>query len=216
MLITERAGSEILTSVGISREQARLLLHTGVAGPGERVGRSTLYDGSRVQEVAARPPVDEHRLMRMCPVGVYVARLARDRSLDSSATWDEQARAVAPQPPLPLMTAAVVGVRHRLTGGRLPWVATVSGFVVFGGEATGWRRAGDGSSVVDLERPGPWYRDVAERWFAFGRGRHWCLWDPWRVSTRGHDLAGSVARSLDVRPCTPDPRASGPTAGLQQ
>ena len=105
MLITERAGSEILTSVGISREQARLLLHTGVAGPGERVGRSTLYDGSRVQEVAARPPVDEHRLMRMCPVGVYVARLARDRSLVSSATWDEKARAVAPQPPLPLMTA---------------------------------------------------------------------------------------------------------------
>ena len=79
------------------------------------------------------------------------------------------------------MTAAVIGVRHRLADGWLPWVATVSGFVVFGGEATGWRRAGDGSSVVDLERPGPWYGDVAGRWFAFGRGRHWCLWDPWRL-----------------------------------
>ena len=181
MLISERASSQILTSVGISREQARLLLHTGVAGPGERVGSSTVYDESQVREVAARPPVDEHRLMRACPVGVYVARLARDRSLDTAASWDERARAVAPQPPLPPMTAAVVGVRHRLAGGRLPWVATVSGFVVFGGEATGWRPAWDGSSVVDLDPPGPWYQVVAERWFAFGRGRHWCLWDPWRL-----------------------------------
>ena len=181
VLISERAGAEILTSVGISREQARLLLRTGVAGPGERVGRSTGYDESQVRATAARPPVDEHHLMRVCPVGIYVARLARDRSLDTSAAWDEQARAVAPQPPLPPMTAAVIGVRHRLADGRLPWVATVSGFVVFGGEATGWRREGDGSSVVDLERPGPWYGDVAGRWFAFGRGRHWCLWDPWRL-----------------------------------
>ncbi len=145
------------------------------------MGRSTVYDESRVQEVAARPLVDEQRLREACPLGVFVARLARGRSLDTSAEWDEQARAVAAQPPLPPMTAAVIGVRHRLADGRLPWVATVSGFVVFGGEATGWRRAGDGSNVVDLERPGPWYRDVAERWFAFGRGRHWCLWDPWRL-----------------------------------
>jgi hypothetical protein len=178
--ISERGAAEILTSVGISREQARLLLHTGVAGPGERVGRTTLYDETRVREVASRPPVDEHHLRRVCPVGVYVARLARDRSLDTSAAWEDQARAVAPQTPLPPMTGAVIGVRHRLAGGRLPWVATVSGFVVFGGEATGWRRDEDGSSVVDLEPPGPWYQHVAERWFAFGRGRHWCLWDPWR------------------------------------
>ena len=181
MLITERGAAEILTSVGISREQARLLLHTGVAGRGESVGRSTLYGESRVQAVAARPPVDEHHLMRMCPVGIYVARLGRDRSVDTSATWEEQARAVGAQPALPPMTAAVLGVRHRLADGRLPWVATVSGFVVFGGEATGWRRAEDGSNIVDLERPGPWYRDVAERWFAFGRGRHWCFWDPGRL-----------------------------------
>ena len=95
MLISERAGAEILSSVGISREQARLLLLTGVAGAGQRVGRSTGYDEHRVREVAARPV-------------------------------------------LPTMTAAVIGVRHRLAEGRLPWVATVSGLVVFGGEATGW------------------------------------------------------------------------------
>jgi hypothetical protein len=207
VLISERASAEILTSVGISREQARLLLHTGVAGAGERTGTSTLYDESRVREVAARPTVDEHRLAQVCPVGLYVARLARDRSLDTSATWEEQARAVAPQPPLPTMTAAVLGVRHRLAHGRLPWVATVSGFVVFGGEATGWSRSGDGASVVDLERPGRWYRDVAERWFAFGRGRHWCFWDPWRCVTSGPDH-GSSGGLATMTPCPPPPPAS--------
>jgi hypothetical protein len=181
VLISERGGAEILTGVGISREQARLLLRTGVAGPGERLGRSTLYDESRVREVAARPPVDEHHLGRLCPVGVYVARLGRDRSFDISTSWDEQAGVLAPQPALPHLSAALVGVRRQRAGGRLPWVATVSGFVVFGGEAIGWHGAGEGSSRVELERPGPWYEAVAERWFAFGRGRHWCLWDPRRL-----------------------------------
>jgi len=129
---------------------------------------------------ARSPSVSRARLVRASP-----------RRRDTSATWEEQARAVAPQPPVPTMTAAVLGVRQRLAHGRLPWVATVSGFVVFGGEATGWSRSEDGASVVDLERPGRWYRDVAERWFAFGRGRHWCFWDPWRCVTSGPDHGSS-------------------------
>jgi hypothetical protein len=80
------------------------------------------------------------------------------------------------------MTAALVGVRRQLAGGRLPWVVTVSGCVVFGAEATSWQRAGEGESVAELLPPGSWYDAVAQRWFAFGRGRHWCLWEPRRLT----------------------------------
>ena len=181
MMVSERAAAGILGAVGLTREQARVLLRTGVAGTGERVATARLYDESRVRDVAGRPPVDGYRLREACPAGVFVARLSRDRALDVTARWEDQVRAVAPQPVLPPMAAAVVGVRWRMAGGRLPWVATVSGFVVLGGEATGWRSSEEGRSEVELAPPGSWYEDVGGHWFAFGRGRHWCLWDPWRL-----------------------------------
>jgi hypothetical protein len=180
MLISTREAAAILAARVPSFEQTRHLLATGVVGRPVQVGRTIGYDECLVSDLASRPVVDEHRLAEACPAGVYVARLGRHRWLDTASSWEEQARSVAPQPALTPMTAALIGVRRRLADGGLPWVATVSGFVVFGGEATGWRR-GEDSSVVDLEPPGAWYQQVDGRWWPFGRGRHWCLWDPWRL-----------------------------------
>jgi hypothetical protein len=64
---------------------------------------------------------------------VFVVRLGRSRSLDTTAPWDDHAQVVAIQ----------------------PWL---------------------------LQPPGSWYDAVSQRWFAFGRGRHWCLWEPRRLT----------------------------------
>jgi hypothetical protein len=66
-------------------------------------------------------------------------------------------------------------------GGGIPWIATVSGFVVFGAQATGWCDTADRSGSFDLSRPGAWFEHVGRRWFAFPAGRHWFFWDPWRL-----------------------------------
>jgi hypothetical protein len=179
MPISERAAAQAFRRVGLSREQARLLLRTGVAGPGEP-GRTTTYDERRVQDLAERPCVDEGRLGQLCPWGVHVARLARTRSLDVSNPWVEQASELATQPQLPPMTAVTLGVRMRVSGG-LPCVVTVSGMVLFGAELTGWTTPDPATHRFVLRPPGPWYDELDRRWFACGRGRHWFFWDPWRL-----------------------------------
>jgi len=179
MAISERAAAEILRRVGLSREQARLLLLTGVAGAGTQA-RTTTYDEARVRDLTQRPAVDQEELADLCPWGIHVTRLSRRRAIDLSRPWAEQAAEVAAQPPLPLMTAALLGVRISVNGG-LPWVVTVSGLVVFGADTSGWDRREDGSVVYDLEPPGTWFEALDRRWFAFGPGRHWFFWDPWRL-----------------------------------
>ncbi len=77
--------------------------------------------------LAARPPVDEYRSARDLP-SRRIRRPACTQPVPGRLRgWEDQARAVELQPALPPMTAAFIGVRHRLAGGRLPWVATVSG-----------------------------------------------------------------------------------------
>ncbi|HET7072159.1 MAG TPA: hypothetical protein VFI40_15135 [Nocardioides sp.] len=64
----------------------------------------------------------------------------------------------------------------------LPWLATVSGFVVFAAEATGWPHNEEGAMTLDLRPPGAWHRAVAQCWFATRPGRHWFMWEPWRLT----------------------------------
>lgn len=144
------------------------------------IGRIVAYDETRVQELAARPWVDENALMTACRWGVHVARLARGRAVDFGRPWKDVAADLAVQPALPAMTAVTHAARVQMSGG-LPWVATVSGFVVFGAETTGWQPTDDGTIAFVLRPPGPWFGDLERRWFARGRGRHWFLWDPWRL-----------------------------------
>ncbi|HEY3528590.1 MAG TPA: hypothetical protein VGK78_05525 [Nocardioides sp.] len=81
---------------------------------------------------------------------------------------------------MPDLTAALLGVRMRVSGG-LPWIATVSGLVVLGAEATGWRTSERGTIVFDLRPPGSWFDGLDGRWFRFREGRTWFFWDPTRL-----------------------------------
>jgi hypothetical protein len=112
---------------------------------------------------------------------VFVTRLARHKTLDVTAPWQALAAELAVQPRLPRMTDAFLGVKLRMAGGRLPWVVTVSGLVVFGAEATTWGSGTDGQIVFDLQPAGTWFELLERRWFTFGRGPHWFFWDPWRL-----------------------------------
>jgi hypothetical protein len=181
--MSERAAAEVLAQVqGLGREQARQLLLTGAAGQGVRIGRSTGYDDERVRELAFRPTVDLASLADGCPHGVHVARVRRGRPFRCDWPWTKQAEALATQPAMPPKTRAlVVGVPIVAWGG-LPWVATVSGFVVFVSTATGARLDEDGRTVFELAPPDQWSTAVAGRWFHTGPGWHWFSWHPDRLT----------------------------------
>jgi hypothetical protein len=180
VLVSSRRALHLLATRVASFEQARRLLQSGAAGPPASVGGVVAYDQDMVLDLATRPWVDENALAEACPWGVHIARLGRDRSLDVTLPWEELADRVAHQRALPPMTATLLGVRMKISEG-LPWVATVSGYVVFGAETTGWQPLGDGAVRFALRPPGAWFRIVERRWFAFGPGRHWFFWDPWRL-----------------------------------
>jgi hypothetical protein len=68
--------------------------------------------------------------------GGYLARLPRTTSVHLTRPWVEIAEQVSPIPTMPAMTTTLLGVSVRAIG-RLPWVATLHGFVVLGGDLTG-------------------------------------------------------------------------------
>lgn len=163
-MLSERAAAEVLAArQGIGREQARQLLLSGAAGAGRRVGRSTAYDDDLVHDLAQRPPAALGLLAEWCPQGV-------------------QAAALAVQPPMAPMTRALVVHVPIVTRGGLPWVATVSGFVVLAAVATGAQLTEDGRIRFDLEPAGGWREAVEGRWWHTGPGRHWFSWHPDRLT----------------------------------
>jgi hypothetical protein len=181
-MMSERQAAEVLGGRGLGREQARQLLLTGAAGTGLRVGRSTAYDDRLVRGLAHRPSVDLEALAAACPHGVHVARIRRGLPFHCDWPWSRQAETLATQPGMtPMTRALVVGLPIAAHGG-LPWVATVSGFVVFAATATGARVAEDGRIVFDLAPPDAWRAAVERRWFYAGPGRHWFSWRPDRLT----------------------------------
>ena len=76
------------------------------------------------------------------------------------------------------MTAALLAARVRIFG-RLPWIATLCGFVVLGADLTGFCVGPDGQVGFRLEPPGRWSEVVEGRWFPTGSGgRSWATRDP--------------------------------------
>jgi hypothetical protein len=193
-MISERAAAQILADAqGLGREQARQLLLTGASGHGVRLGRSTTYDEEMVRDLAARPPAGLSRLAEACPHGVYVARMRRGRPFDVAWPWDRQAEALAAQPPMPALTRALVVHVPIGAYGGIPWVATVSGLVVFAGVATHARLDESQQVVFGLQPPTSWsapaWADAVERrWFHIGPGRHWFWWHPDRLAPDGWAL----------------------------
>jgi hypothetical protein len=185
-LISERAAAEILARRRLGREQARLLLLTGAAGQGVRVGTATCYELERVHALTESPRVDERRLARECPHGVHVARLGRSRAFSCGWTWERQVLTLAHQPAMTPMTHALALHLPITMSGGLPWVATVSGFVVFAATATAAHQVsgqrGGGATSFELAPAGEWAAMVVGRWFPTGTGRHWCSWQPARLT----------------------------------
>lgn len=184
-MLSERAAAEVLAAGQcLGREQARQLLLTGAAGEGHRVGRSTGYDDDLVHDLSRRPSVALARLAEGCPHGLHVARIRRGRTFRCDWPWAKQAEALAVQPPMTPMTRALVVHVPLVAYGGLPWVATVSGFVVLAAVATGARLTEGDRIHFDLEPAGDWREAVEGRWFHTGPGRHWFAWHPDRLAPR--------------------------------
>jgi hypothetical protein len=184
-VISERAASAILAErQGLGREQARQLLLAGAAGQAVRVGSAHAYEADLVLDLAQRPPAALGVLAQECPHGVYIARLRRGRRFRCDWPWAEQAEVLAVQPPMTPLTRALVVHVPLVSQGALPWIATLSGFVVLAAVATGARLTEEGHLRFDLEPAGVWREAVEGRWFHTGPGRHWFAWHPDRLAPR--------------------------------
>lgn len=171
MLLSVRESAGLLAAAGLSFEQSRALLRTGVAGPGLRVGTSLGYDADAIAALALRPEVETAALRGETPNGLFVARLGRDVAIDLEDPWAEVADRLGDQPAMPELTRALLAARISAYR-RLPWVATTSGFVVFGADATGVGAVPQvGSTRFVLEPPGPWWRALEGRRLSTRRGR---------------------------------------------
>jgi hypothetical protein len=175
MMVSGRQAARSLRDVLSSDEQVRLLLRSGVAGPGTTTPGGVFFDEDEVQAVRLRPNVDKRALAPLCPHGLLVARLPRTAALDVTSAWRDVAcqvaRAMREQRPMTPLTAGLLGVRIR-TCGSLPFAATFLGLVVLTAEVAGFDAAGP-----KLEPPGPWAKAVDARWFHTPRGgRPLYLW----------------------------------------
>ncbi len=181
MWVSGREAVRILTPVVAGEAQARILLRAGLAGRALEVGRGRLYDEGQVRAVAERPLVEESVLPVLCPHGLYIARQPRSLTVDAGSRWEDLTSALDGMPRMPGLTAAVLSVRVRVAG-RLPWVATICGFVLVGADLTGFREDRSGAGRVTsfaLERPGEWFAAFdARRLPTTVGGRPWHLWTP--------------------------------------
>jgi hypothetical protein len=181
VLVSGREAVRILLGRGgmTGEAQARQLLRAGAAGPGTITGTGVFLHEEPVRELADRPWLDEPAQDEACPRGVYLARLARGTQLDLTRPWPEITAQVVRMPPMPAMTTALLGVSVHAAGGRLPWVATLHGFVVHGADLTGFDTEDADDRRFLLEPPGAWFDTWRHRRVAARRGgRPWVIRRP--------------------------------------
>jgi len=177
MLISGREAVRILLTRGAmtGEAQARGLLRAGAAGPGVIADTGVLFERDAVIELADRPWLSRSAQDDACPRGSYLARLPRTTSVDLTRPWAEIAQEVSPIPAMPAMTTALLAVSIRAAG-RLPWVATLHGFVVLGGDLSGIPVDEQGVRRFRLEPPGEWFAMWRHRRVALSRGgRPWVI-----------------------------------------
>lgn len=173
--MTGREAARLLRDVLCSDEQARLLLHTGIAGEPAHTPHGPAFDSTEVQALRLRPTVDEDELSRGCPQGVWLVRLPRDAKLDVQQPWPGVARQVsgccARQRPMTALSVALAAARIEAWG-SLPFVATFFGYVVLSADVTGLADA-----APQLQPPGEWSSTVnGRRWHTPRGGRPQYVW----------------------------------------
>lgn len=147
----------------LGENQAKRVLRAGLAGPRHQVGSAYFYEAEMLEELLARPRCQDESLDRWQP---FIARVGRQRALDLSATWEEQAAVIATGWHLPLLTAFQIGARR-----PLPMVATLGAWAVFTADLVGLDRAD-----LRLEPPKDWATDFANTWLPIENGPTWTIW----------------------------------------
>ena len=194
MLVSGREAIRILKPVVSGDKQAQRVLRSGLAGAAIATPAGPMYDEQLVRALVGRPFVDVSRLVTVCPHGLYISRIARTVEVDASAPWPDLVDALALVPAIPTLSMALLEVQMTAWDG-LPWVATLCGWVVLGGEAQGIRGQGTtrqritrqgiqgdeapGRRSFDLRPPGDWFGAFEGRRLPTSRGgRPWYLWTP--------------------------------------
>jgi hypothetical protein len=147
----------------LGENQAKRVLRAGLAGPRHRVGSGSFYDAELLDELLARPRCRDESLDRWQP---FIARVGRQRPFDLSATWEEQAAAIATGWHLPLLTAFQIASRK-----LLPLVATLGAWTVFTADLLGL----DGADLR-LRPAGEWSADFEGTWLPIENGPAWTIW----------------------------------------
>src|SRR4051812_50091837 len=98
MWVSGREARRILAPAVSGDAQATAVLQAGLAGAPLTTGRGPLYDERLVRALAGKAVIDEYALAAACPLGLYVARLARAVPGDATQPWGGPARRPRPGP----------------------------------------------------------------------------------------------------------------------
>jgi hypothetical protein len=169
MLISAReAAFRLHTAVGVTRRQACLLLGAGLAGEAMRTPSATLYDEAAVESLASWTALTDDQADAACPFGLFIARA--DCGVWGFSPWTS------------------VWIHSRIERhGHLPFVSTLCGFVISGGEIT--RTIPErGGYRLELRGPGAWYEQFVGHRLPTGRGRPWVIrgWRPYARTGHGN------------------------------
>lgn len=185
MFVSGREAALILAEAGLSRGQARKVLAAGLAGPSIRTAGSLLYDESQVRALLARAVVERGELPDPCRATMFVARLGARRDAaapdqrwqgaDLSAQEAEQVDAARMYWDLSPWVEVMVRVAIQ-EHGFVPFVATVAGFVVLGGNGTRVSHVPGRGDVFTLAPPTSWFDTLRQARFPTGPGGPWLFW----------------------------------------
>jgi hypothetical protein len=167
----------VLAAVGVPRRHARRLIACGAAGKVTRTKGALLVDDQRVAALAEREHLGAPELDAVCPWGLFVAR----RDIPVSDDPREQLARLGEHWTFSIYTA--VWIRSRIERhGFLPILATVSGFVLGGGDIRAVTVLRPSADLHDLtvEAPSAWFARVRDTRVDTPPGRPWMVlgWDP--------------------------------------
>lgn len=183
MIVSARGAAEILRDVRLSRDEARQLLSSRFAGPGQRASSAVLYDAARVRELMAWPQLKDEVVDERCPFGLFVGRIARGRQIDVAGDRGALMDAVRGDWKVPLMSRIlIIGRIERF--GPMPFLATVCGYVALGADIVDLRVEAGGRTKFTLTDPGSWFDGFDQRRLLAGAGRSCFIWG-WPPQYRG-------------------------------
>ncbi|GAA1775494.1 hypothetical protein GCM10009795_021820 [Nocardioides hankookensis] len=151
------------------RRQVRIALDAGLAGEPVRTRAATLYEAARVAELAARPLVAMGAVYRACPYGLLVDRRV---TLGGSAVGSSVEEVSDVDLGLWRAFDIAASIRHH---GPFPYVATICGFVVRGGDIVEVRHIRDTVYALAVDEPGAWFDQWRGRRWPTGPGRQWLV-----------------------------------------